>query len=203
MQKMITPINKYKIISGSVLKLIAIIAMFIDHFALIFYSSSEIFDISLMHFLGKDFTIYYILRKIGRLAFPIFCFLVAEGIHYTKNFKKYMITFFIFALISEIPFNLMMKGKIFFLGKQNVYFTLLLGCLLIYILRSKMKEIFKFFLVIFMIIAIPYAKVDYGLRGVILIALLYLFREKKIYQIIFSVQRRTVIFSQHLPRTRK
>ena len=58
-----------------------------------------------------------------------------------------MITLFIFALISEIPFNLMMKGKIFFLGKQNVYFTLLLGCLLIYILRSKMKEIFKFFTV--------------------------------------------------------
>ena len=186
MNKTKISINNCKIISGSVLKLIAIIAMFLDHFALMFYDSSAIFGVPLFQLFGNNITLYFILRKIGRLAFPLFCFLVAEGFYHTKNPKKYVLSLAAFALISEIPFNLMLSGKIFFIGKQNVYFTLLAGVLLLYILKNTKNRIFSFLLAVLMILAIPYARFDYGLNGVLLIFVLYLFRNKRIYQIISS-----------------
>ena len=179
-------IEKYKVFSGSVLKLIAIITMFIDHFALVFYRSSEIFSISLFQFSGENITLYFILRKIGRLAFPLFCFLVAEGFYHTKNQKKYILSLAIFALISEVPFNLMIARKLFFVGRQNVYFTLLFGALLLYILESKMNKAFKLLVAVFLMVLTVLARIDYGLKGVILIFLLYSFRNKRIYQIISS-----------------
>lgn len=186
MQRSKLGFEKYKVISGSVLKLVAIITMFVDHFAVILYDSSEIFEISLLQIFGRNITVYYLLRKMGRLAFPIFCFLVAEGFNYTKNPKKYIFSLAIFALISEIPFNLMVSGEIFFIGKQNVYFTLLFGALLLYVLNSKLNYVHKFLLAVLMIVAIPVLKVDYGINGVILIFVLYLFRNNKLCQVVSS-----------------
>ena len=67
------------------------------------------------------------LAYLGRLAFPIFAFLAVEGFFHTKNLKKYRKRLLLFALISEIPFNLMMSGMFFYPLHQNVLWTFLLG----------------------------------------------------------------------------
>lgn len=180
------PIDKFKALSGSTLKIIAVITMFIDHATLLLCGNVEFFNAPLFTLLGKTVTLYFILRRIGRLSFPLFGFLVAEGCFYTKNPKKYVLSLFIFALISEIPYNLMMKGRIFFIGKQNIYFTLLLGVLLIYLLKGNIRSIYKYFLCVVICISVPLLNIDYGLNGVLLIALLYFLRDTKLYQILFS-----------------
>lgn len=64
---------------------------------------------------------------VGRLAFPIFAFLIAEGYFHTHDFKRYMLRLFVFALISEIPFNLMYGATIFYPYHQNVIWTFLIA----------------------------------------------------------------------------
>lgn len=76
---------------------------------------------------------------IGRLAFPIFAFMTVEGFFHTKNLKKYMLRMLIFALISEIPFNLMMSGSVFAPFHQNVLWSFLLGLFLMQ-LNEKAKK---------------------------------------------------------------
>lgn len=84
---------------------------------------------------------------VGRLAFPIFAFQIAEGFHYTKNFKKYLVRMFIFALISEIPFNLMNSGSVIYLEHQNVMFTFCLSLICMYLLeKAKKKNVLVFIL---------------------------------------------------------
>lgn len=67
------------------------------------------------------------LTCVGRIAFPIFAFLTAEGFFYTKNLNKYMLRLLVFALISELPFNLMYGGQLFYPMHQNVLWTFLLA----------------------------------------------------------------------------
>ena len=83
-------------LSASVLKWIAVVTMLIDHFAAAVYWQLD----------GKEYEIYRILRYIGRIAFPIYCFLLVEGFFYTHNVKKYIGRCLVFALLSEIPFNM-------------------------------------------------------------------------------------------------
>ncbi len=99
------------------LKIIAVVTMFMDHFAYIFCQNHQ--------------TLYTLLRSVGRLSFPIFAFLIVEGFFHTKNRIQYGIRLGVFALISEIPYNLM-YGNIFDLKQQNVMFTLFIGYLLIW-----------------------------------------------------------------------
>lgn len=69
------------------------------------------------------------LNWVGRLAFPIFAFMAAEGCHHTRSLKKYLLRLTVFALLSEIPFDLMYGGRAFYPVHQNVIWTLLLGLL--------------------------------------------------------------------------
>lgn len=106
--------------TGYTLKLIAMITMLIDHITAIF--------------IAVDSPLYLVGRSIGRLSFPIFCFLITEGLLYTRNIKKYLLRLFIFAIISEIPFDLAFHNPALnkdHLYHQNIYFTLFIGLLTI------------------------------------------------------------------------
>ncbi len=134
---------KQKGISGSTIKLIAVAAMLIDHIAATilmrqimergFMDVAASDNLSnIMEWLTENGVLFYgnqLMRMIGRLGFPIFCFLLVEGFQRTRNVKRYALRLAAFALLSEIPFDLATKGELFYMGYQNVYFTLLLGLL--------------------------------------------------------------------------
>ena len=111
-------LEKYGL-STFALKIIAVTTMLIDHFAILFCGNNE--------------TLYCILRGIGRLSFPIFCFVLVEGFFHTRNRLKYAIRLGIFALISEVPYDIF-HHKLFDLQAQNVIFTLFFGFMTIYAL---------------------------------------------------------------------
>ena len=122
------------------------------------------------------------MTMLGRLAFPIFAFLIVEGYVHTSDVKKYMKRLLLFGLISEIPFNLIMTGSIIFPFHQNVMFTLLLGLLCIRALdqykqnrswKTRGLTILKIFL--FLLIG-TIGFVDYGATGILTIIAFYLFR---------------------------
>ena len=71
--------------------------------------------------------VYVLLRVAGGLAFPIFAFLLVEGFLHTRDRKRYLAKLCVFALISEIPFDLALFGTPFYRGYQNVFFTLAIG----------------------------------------------------------------------------
>ena len=138
----------FKGIPGSTLKIIAIVSMFIDHIGaailekyLDFLGNNGADGARVilddrhpgfwMDFMGNESLLWgidYALRLIGRLAFPIFCFLLVEGFFHTRNVKKYALRLLIFALISDFPFDLAFDGRLSY-EYQNVFFTLLLGLL--------------------------------------------------------------------------
>jgi len=133
---------KEKGIPGSTLKIIAIISMFIDHFGAMvieqymknlergFASSAEFRAWTLEHpFYDTMLFVDLVFRLIGRLGFPLFCFLLVEGFMHTRSVKKYALNLALFSLISEIPFDLALHQKVLEFGYQNVYFTLCIGLL--------------------------------------------------------------------------
>ena len=131
-------------ISGSVLKWIAVITMAIDHMGAGFLES-YVMNAWGGSPIGNTFagrwneilSVDQILRYIGRPAFPIFCFLLVQGFLHTRDVKKYAIRLGIFALISEIPFDLALHIRPFHWQNQNVFFTLLLGLLAIWFMQSR------------------------------------------------------------------
>lgn len=111
-------------LSAGTLKIVAIITMLIDHFAagvyLWLYMSGFLRQYGMA---DNAIGIYNTCRNIGRFAFPIFCFLLVEGFFYTKSRAKYLRNLVIFALVSEIPFDLLLMNGPGIEG-QNVFFTL-------------------------------------------------------------------------------
>lgn len=137
-------IDNMRFLTGSAVKIIAIIAMFIDHFSkiilqmLLYYHWNPLADagkISAEQFQHIDTFIHFWLQGIGTIAFPLFCFLLSEGFFYTRNRKRYISMMLIFAFISEIPFDLSFFSSVatqqgtfpFYFQYQNVFFTLFLG----------------------------------------------------------------------------
>lgn len=160
--------------NGFVLKLIAMLIMLLDH-------SAEVF-------LAYGSPSYIICRTIGRISFPIFCFLLVEGYVHTRNVKKYILRLGVFALISEIPFDLAFYNKFPTNNHQNIFFTLFIGLLVIYLLNlidSKLKSkillssLSELLIVAIGCVAAIVFAVDYNFLGVLLIVGLYIFRRSK------------------------
>lgn len=197
---------KKKGISGSTLKIIAITAMLIDHIGAVIFervltnqgllnynnmSMEEMFQFISAN--GILLFTYFIMRMvIGRLGFPIFCFLLVEGFEHTRNVTKYAARLLAFAFISEIPFDLAFAGKPFYWNYQNVFFTLFLGLMVMIAYQTidklRLNMFFNIVLKAIALIALAYAaqllKTDYAAIGVLCIAVLYIFRRNKTYQII-------------------
>ena len=76
----------------------------------------------------------------GRLAFPIFAFMAVEGYFHTRNLKRYVLRLLLFALLSEVPFDLMYGGTWFYPVHQNVIWTLLLGLLGVHLMETVRKS---------------------------------------------------------------
>ena len=168
--------KQYHILSGSALKMIAIITMFIDHYGAHYLRGKQFAMNTLFLFAGNQYSLYRISRDIGRIAFPIFVFLIAEGCMHTHNKLLYARNLFFFALISEIPWNYIHSGNLRY-AKQNVYFTLLLGylgmCVIDYYHENQALQ----FTGLAVLLAISYyLNADYGWKGYIFCLIMYLLR---------------------------
>ena len=112
-----------KCLPGSALKWIACVTMLIDHAAACLLLRGYL----KLHPLTPQIkVIYYVLRGIGRLAFPIYVFLLVEGFLHTRSRVKYAVRLFVFAVLSEIPFDIA-RGSFWDPKHQNVFCTLFLG----------------------------------------------------------------------------
>ena len=162
-----SPLVKYPFggLTSNMLRIIAIVLMVSDHIWATYMSFG-------------DWMTY-----IGRMAFPIFAFQIAEGFVHTKNFKKYALRLLSFALISELPFNLFYSSRWFNPYHQNVMFTLLLGLMAIKVIDNlkknhKGKDIALSALWLILItVASVIGFVDYGFNGTLMVVLFYVFRD--------------------------
>lgn len=148
------------------LKMIAIVAMLIDHVGAVLLPQ------------------YGILRIIGRIAFPIFTYTLVEGFIYTHDVKKYMMRMGILALISEIPFDLAITGKFFEFGHQNVFFSLFLGLLMLYLMTKAPNELRSLLCVLVILFVARCLRVDYGYRGLLMIFWYYQYRNNNLMKIL-------------------
>ncbi|MGX7411417.1 TraX family protein [Enterococcus caccae] len=183
--------------SGSQLKWIAIIAMFLDHTAKIIsfrpyitetvpylIESNQLFELSQVFF--PLFTL------IGRLAFPIFCFLLVEGFVHTKNVKKYLLRLSLFALISEVPYDLAFSHRVVDLESQNVFFTLVIGLMVImgvkkFTFSSIQNGLFSLVFISGGLFLAEWFKTDYGgWIGILLIVILYIFRSSSLLKCVLG-----------------
>ncbi len=170
------------------LKLLACLAMLVDHTAACCPGEFPWIGDVLFNIGGKGITLQYLMRAIGRMAFPIFAFLISEGFVHTGNRKKYAINLLVFALISEIPFNLAFGGA-FFHPKQNVFFTLLLGYAGIFLYEKyrAAKQVNYLFALSGLLVVSIFLKADYGCFGYGFILLLYILRTNRVLMSIIGV----------------
>ena len=145
----------------NVLKIIAVISMLIDHIGLLFF----------------DNLIW--LRLVGRIAFPLFSFFIAEGMRYTKSRKRYALTLLLFAVISQIPYMF-----IFGFLKLNILFTFLIAILAIEVVEwknvlvGKVEKIFILLVMGIIVSVLGYLGIiDYGILGVGLVLVFYFIRK--------------------------
>lgn len=160
----------------NLLKVIAVLTMLCDHFAYIFLDTQ------------KNEMLYRGLRMIGRISFPIFCFVLVQGFLSTRNVKKYVLRLFLFALLSEIPFDLAFFHTPFYFGKQNVLFTMLIGMLvLVGVKKYETSFVREGGVMLAGCIAAYIMQTDYSYYGVILITIFYLLRYNKLSQMLWTI----------------
>lgn len=146
------------------LKALAIASMAADHIGAVLYTD-EVW-----------------LRYAGRLAFPIFCFLLVEGYCHTRDVRKYMGRLGLFALISEYPFDLAFHHRLWTLEKQNVFFTLFIGLGMLWLLDKEKDIVIRIGIVLLAMWAAEFLHTDYGFRGILLIAVFQMAGERKTVQ---------------------
>ena len=158
------------------LKLIAIITMVIDHIGYVFFPSEEIF------------------RIIGRIAFFLFAFMIAEGMVHSKNVVKYKGRLLLFALLSEIPHDLLFYNKWLEFEHQNIFFTLFLSAFLIYLLRKPLSLLHKSLVILSALILSTVGNLEYGIYGLLLIVNFYFIKDCAIKTIIAQLLSTFAVF---------
>ena len=147
-------------IDRSVLKWIAVLTMVIDHVGAILFPD-QIW-----------------MRVIGRVAFPIYAYCLAEGFRYTSDYRRYLGRLALFAILSEIPFDLAFYGVPFSFAHQHVFFTLTLGLILLWVLERCREQLLlcagAFAVLCFLAQALH---MDYGAGGLLMVFAFYLARQ--------------------------
>lgn len=161
-------------LSQESLKLIACVTMLLDHIGAVVVMAC--FENSVGTNRGLLLDLYEVLRTVGRLAFPIYCFLLAEGAHFTRNPKRYGLRLLIGAILAEIPFDLAFFDR-FTWAHQSVMVTLLLGFVMLEAMKKCPSLTTKLLAVLPFAVAANMLNTDYGAKGILLIALFALTRE--------------------------
>ena len=159
--------NQQKGLSASSLKTLAAICMFMDHL-----------DYLVLHCFPQTSFLEYFCRGIGRISFPVFCFLLTEGFVHTSSRARYAARLFVFALLSEFPYDLAFSETFSFLHSQNVFFTLLIGLLVLWGMERFSEN--RYFQIAILLIGSSISVLfgcDYGWQGILLIAVLFFFRQ--------------------------
>lgn len=152
------PLKMFPLLSGSALKIIAVVSMVIDHCA--------------YYLMDGNTMAYDVMRCFGRIAFPVFAFLVAEGFAHTRNRMRYFISLLLFAAVSEVPWYLLNGAD----GTHNVMFTLALGVSALAVFeRLREHRILCCFFILLTAWLATWLGTDYEWRGVLLIVVSYLF----------------------------
>ena len=176
--------------SAFTLKLLAIIAMTVDHTALVFVPEGSL--------------LYYFMRMFGRLTAPIMAFFIAEGFQHTRSRKKYLLRLAAFALISQPVYYMMNFGQLpdsplNMIGNWNVMLSLALALLCLIVLESKLPETPRLILVAVLISLGTFA--DWSLMIPVWTVIFYVFRKdfqkKAILFAVASVVLQTVIFAKY------
>ena len=156
--------HPWQILDGTALKLIAVTAMILDH-------------------VGDNFFPDQIwMRIIGRMALPIFAFCIAEGFSHTKDRRRYLCRMGLFALLSEIPFDLVTSGKVLEFSHQNImmtFFWAILGLMIYEQVRNRRYgQILGAAVLLLFPVSSLFLGLDYQILAVGLIILYYLLRNK-------------------------
>jgi len=158
------------------LHIIAIILMTIDHIVIIFIGNENI------------------LRAIGRPAFPIFAFLLAEGFYKTKNRKNYFVRLLILAIVSEPIFDYVLHQKIPYWFQQNVIFTFLLAFCAMTLIEKINKDRIKTTIIFFASMIVGFlTMIDYSYIGIPMVLTFYLFKEKTKLNLIAQISIITIL----------
>ena len=161
-------LEQWKGLSGSALKAIALVSMTVDHIA---------------YYLMEHGTwTYDMMRTVGRMAFPIFAFLLVEGYGHTRSTRKYTLSLLAFALISEIPWWLLNHDN-----THNVFFTLLLGLIAIEGMCRIGDRPLKWCIIIASLCGNAiWLHVDYEYSGILLICAFHIFQPDKVTKCLFA-----------------
>jgi len=177
-----------KILNGGQLKLIAMITMLIDHIGLLivyplyqqacFVDGVDMLGASAPREAQILYAVYMIMRSVGRLALPIFAFMIVEGFLHTRSVKKYIRRLAIFAIISEIPFDLAFHNELIYSRAQNVMWTFLIAVVMLYVMQKTKLNAAKAILITVCAGLLAYF-CDGGIGTIFMIASMYLFRNSK------------------------
>ena len=179
---------KKKGLNAASIKIIAMACMFLDHFAasifqgfilshrlssgLSFADSLVIYDRA---FSSPEGVVYLVMRMIGRISFPIYCFFIVEGLMHTRNRLKYLMRLLIFAVISEVPFDVAIFGTVFYHLYQNVIITHAIGLAMIWgideLFKADLKKVHDILLKIAACIFAPFVLAGLTMR--ILLSVFY------------------------------
>lgn len=158
--------EKRRGLSGTALQGIAVISMTLDHVGVVLF---------------REMPSQWMLRALGRVAYPIFAFLLAQGMQHTRSRRNFALRLAAFAVISELPFDIAFYNTIYYPQHQNIFWTLLIGALCIMICESAGGSLlFNFAVISFMAILAQFLRTDYGGLGILTIVLFWMLRTKKL-----------------------
>ena len=173
-------------INGNKLKVLALLLMIVDHTGAIFFPGQ--LPVTLF---GHA---YPLLRLIGRLSFPIYAFLLAQGAVHTSNWIRYSLRLLLLFVVSEVPYDLVLHGTAWYWDNQNIFLTLLLGLLVIRAdveFKKRFPEPNASMYGVFALAAGCFLAqelhADYGMTGVLMCYLLYLSGKNRILQAVSLV----------------